>query len=285
MSVKKYLDRLDDLSNKEVLVTGGTSGIGLKIVDHLLYKRAKVIVLARNEEKAKEVKSNLLIKYPNAQLDFIKYDQSDNESIAHACDEIINNHQGFYALVFNAGMFSTKKDENGTIPLTIKTNFVGLACFLRLLVPRLTGKHRIIIQGSLVAGWRNKKINSLKGNKLSNFQKYIISKSGCESLFGYYQNLGLNNLSFYLIEPGLTATDIIREFHAPIKQMGKVAMKVFPNSTPKAALPALLALQENISSCFIVPRGLFACCGYPKIKSFPKKRNRTNLLQLLEEVI
>ena len=285
MSVKKYLDQLDDLSNKEVLVTGGTSGIGLKIVDHLLYKGAKVVVLARNEEKAKEVKSNLLIKYPNAQLDFIKYDQNDNKSIAHACDEIINNHQGFYALVFNAGIFSMKKDENGTIPLTIKTNFIGLAYFLKLLVPRLNGKHRLIIQGSLVAGWRNKKINSLKDNKLSNFQKYIISKSGCEALFGYYQESGPKNLSFYLVEPGLTATDIIREFHTPIRQMGKVAMKVFPNSTPKAALPAMLALQENISPCFIVPRGLFACRGYPKIKPFPKKRNRANLLNLLEEVI
>lgn len=285
MSVKKYLDRLDDLSNKEVLVTGGTSGIGLKIVDHLLYKGARVIVLARNEAKAKEVKNNLLIKYPNAQLDFIKYDQSDKESIAHACEEIISNHPNFYALVLNAGIFSMKKDENSTIPLTIKTNFVGLAYFLKLLVPRLTGEHRLVIQGSLVAGWRSKKINSLKDNKLSNFQKYIVSKSGCESLFGYYQNLGLGNLSFYLIEPGLTATDIIREFHTPIRQMGKVTMKMFPNSTSKAALPALLALQENISSCFIVPRGLFSWRGYPKIKPFPKKRNRTHLLQLLDEVI
>ena len=285
MTVKKYLDQLNDLSNKKVLVTGGTSGIGLWIVDHLLYKRARVIVLARNEVKTKEVKNNLLIKYPNAQLDFIKYDQSDKESIAHACDEIISNHSDFYALVFNAGIFSTKKDENGTIPLTIKTNFVGLAYFLKLLVPRLVGEHRLIIQGSLVAGWRNKKIHSLKDNELSNFQKYIISKSGCESLFGYYQNLGLENLSFYLIEPGLTATNIIREFHTPIRQMGKVAMKMFPNSTSKAALPALLALQENISSCFIVPRSLFSWRGYPKIKPFPKKRNRTHLLQLLDEVI
>ena len=37
MSLQKYLDNLDDLLGKKILITGGTSGIGLSIVDQLLY--------------------------------------------------------------------------------------------------------------------------------------------------------------------------------------------------------------------------------------------------------
>ena len=69
MSVKNYLNSLIDLSGKKVLVTGGTAGIGLSIVKHLLYKHADVIVLARNGAKFNKVKANLLESFPNGHLD------------------------------------------------------------------------------------------------------------------------------------------------------------------------------------------------------------------------
>ena len=50
MTIKKYLDRLDTLVGKKILLTGGTSGIGLCIEDELLYKGADVIILARNKK-------------------------------------------------------------------------------------------------------------------------------------------------------------------------------------------------------------------------------------------
>lgn len=112
MSVKKYLDRLEDLSNKEIIVTGGTSGIGLSIVKHLLYKNAKVVVLARNVEKFNDIKSQLLKDYPSAQLSCIKYDQSDNQCIKDAVQEIVNRHPEFYAVILNAGLIQTKKNNN-----------------------------------------------------------------------------------------------------------------------------------------------------------------------------
>ena len=60
MKIEKYLANLEDMTDKKVIVTGGTSGIGLSIVKHLLAKHAKVIVMARNMNKADEVKNKLL---------------------------------------------------------------------------------------------------------------------------------------------------------------------------------------------------------------------------------
>ena len=78
MSVKKYLNRIDDLANKEVIITGGTAGIGLSIVKHLLFKNAKVTILARNIEKATRVVDELLKSYPQAELSIVRFDQSDD---------------------------------------------------------------------------------------------------------------------------------------------------------------------------------------------------------------
>ena len=284
MSIKKYLDKTPDLTGKKVIVTGGTSGIGLALVKHLLYKNAIVVIMARNLKKAEEVRNNLLADYPDKTITIIKYDQSDDQSIKEACTTIINEHRDFYALVLNAGIFQSKKKMTyvDDIPLTIKTNYVGVKTILDILLPRLHEEHRLILQGSVVASWRNKKIDSLKTKKLSSFQQYIISKSGVEALFYHYSNLDNCPCSFYLVEPGLTNSEIIRDFPTPVKQMGHVFLKVASHSVNKAALTALYALDPYVEkNAFIVPRGLFSCMGYPKIRKFPKKRRRENLYNLL----
>ena len=287
MSLQKYLDNLEDLSNKKVLITGGTSGIGLSIVDQLLYKHAEVVVLARNPSKSKEVKNKMQEKYPDCHLDFISYDQSDFKSIETAIGEILKEHNDFYALILNAGCFTTYKTQkvDNDMSLTIKTNFVGLAYFLDILIPNLNNKHRIIFQGSLAAGYYFKKPDDLYKYKASSFQQYCMSKAGVEEIYNHYRSLGLEHLSFYLVEPGLTSTDILRDFPFPIKQLGTLFLKVASHSVRKASLTAMLALQENIHPCYIVPRSPFTWRGYPKIKPFPKKRNRPYLYNLVEEVI
>ena len=285
MSVKKYLAKLEDLSNKQILVTGGTSGIGLSLVKELLDKHAKVIVLARNVNKALEVKYSLLSSHPHNPIDIIKYDQSNDQSVISACDEIINKYPGFYAIVLNAGVFQTKKSMTRTddICTTIKTNFVGLSLFLKTLLPSLKGEHRFIFQGSLVAKLHDKRIKTLQDKRLSSLQQYCISKSGVEALFYYYSQLGNQSNSFYLVEPGVTSTDIIRDFPTVIRVLGKGFLKVFSHSNERAALTAMMALQTTTKrNSFIVPRGPLSCAGLPKIKKFPKRRQRAYLIDLVK---
>ena len=114
---------------------------------------------------------------------------------------------------------------------------------------------------------------------------YSFSKAGVEALFYHYTTYTNNDFSFYLVEPGLTSTDILRDFPFPIKQLGSLFLKVASHSVKKASLTALLALQESIHPCYIVPRSPFTWRGYPKIKPFPKKRNRPYLYNLVEEAI
>ena len=286
MSVKKYLAKLEDLSNKQVLVTGGTSGIGLSLVKELLDKQAQVVVLARNINKALEVKDSCLKIHPDNPIDIIKYDQSNDQSVKAAVKEIIDKYPDFYAIILNAGVFQTKKSMTRTddIYTTIKTNFVGLSLFLESLIPCLKGEHRFILQGSLAAKMHEKKIDSLKVNHLSSWQQYCISKSGVEALFYHYSQNDSKN-SFYLVEPGITSTEIIRDFPTVIRVLGKGFLKVFSHSNERAALTAMMALQSTTEkNSFIVPKGPLSCAGLPKIKKFPKRRQRTYLVDLVSQI-
>ena len=286
MSVKKYLDKLENLSGQKIIVTGGTSGIGLSLVKELLFKGADVIILARNMVKANEVKAKLDELYPN-RTTIVQYDQSNDESVINAANIIIKEHSDFTSLVLNAGIFQSKHKQStiDNMSLTIKTNYVGVKVFLDHLLPNLKGEHRIIFQGSVVAGWRNKKIESLKDKNLSGFQQYIISKSGIEALYCHYTKLEQKQFSFYLVEPGLTSTDIIRDFPAFIRWAGKIFMRVVSHSSDKAALTAMLAVQSTTEkNSYIVPRGIGTYMGYPKIKKFPKKRERAYLIDLLNKI-
>lgn len=287
MSVKKYLAKLENLTGKKIIVTGGTSGIGLSIVKKVLAKGGDIVMLARNITKANEVKSSLMKQYNDRTIDIVQYDQSEDDSVIQASNIIAKDHHDFYALILNAGVFQNKNKQclKDDIYLTIKTNYVGLNTFLNNLLPQLKEEHRFVFQGSLVAGWKNKNIKSLKDKNISAFQQYIISKSGVEALFYHYSQLEQNQFSFYLVEPGLTSTDIIRDFPTPIKQMGRIFLKIVSHSNDKAALTALLALQSSVDkNSFIVPRGLGTYMGYPKIKRFPHKRERTYLYDLVGKI-
>ena len=286
MNVRKYLQSLEDLTGKKIIITGGTSGIGLSIVKEVLTKGGDVVILARNLTKANEVKKKLVERFNDHSIEIVQYDQSDDDSVVAASEIVIKEHSDFYALVLNAGVFQNKNKQSlkDDIYLTIKTNFVGLNLFLKTLLPKLKGEHRFIFQGSLVAGWKDKKLTSLKDKNLSAWQQYIISKSGVEALFYHYSQLDNNDFTFYMVEPGITGTDIIRDFSPFIRWAGKIFLKVFSHSNDKAALTAMLALQSSTQkNSFIVPRGLGTTIGFPKIKKFPHKRERTYLYNLLDK--
>ena len=286
MSVIKYLDSLEDLSNKKILITGGTAGIGLSIVHHLLYKHATVVVLARNEERFNQAKQSLLETYPDADISFIKYDQSGDQSVVTATETIIKNHADFYALILNAGLMQRRKHATKTdgYPTTIKTNFVGVALLLKNLVSHLKEGQRVIFQGSLGAGLCFGKIKTLKEEKPKLFRHYFLSKAGVEALFYYYNKQENLAPSFYLVEPGITKSDIIRDFIPIIRFLGRIVLTLFAHTADKAALTAMKALESNVDKgTYIVPRGLCTYRGFPKNKPFPKSRRREHLIEMLDE--
>lgn len=282
MSIKKYLDKTESLKGKEILVTGATSGIGLSLARHILYKDGTLVILARNLKKAEGIKKQLLEEYPQGNIDILRYDQSDKKVINEAVNEIKERYPNFYALVLNAGILCPEEKEprEDGYTLTYFTNFIGLQYFIEQMRPYLKENQRLIMQGSFVANTRKIRAKvDYKDAKTPLFKQYVISKSAVESLFYSYSTEDKSPSQIYLTEPGLTKTNIVRDLNPVVRVLGKAFLAIVSHSSKKAALTIIKALQSTTpNESYIVPRGLKTYMGYPKLKPFPNRRKRLYLL-------
>ena len=278
MTLKKYISKIEDLSDRRIALTGATSGIGKALFFHLLDKNAKVVILVRNSQNLKKLLEEVKEKYPNSSFDMVHYDQSSFEDIEKACDELVRNFPDLDAIVLNAGVLTKKGRTKEDYPLTIGVNYVGVRHFIDYISPKLTNHVRFVIQGSIVAGLSLKKpvdLYTVKGT----FPQYNISKIYMEAYF--YKLVKENkypNIEYVLTEPGISNTGITRHFNWFTKYNGRWFLALF-FSRPKVCSLTLLTGISKLSKNgdWIHPRGAFTMAGYPRIDKFPNKRKREYL--------
>ena len=279
MTVKKYVANIEDLSNKKIILTGGTSGIGKALTFHLANKNATILLLARNEEKINNTIKEIKEQYPNANISYHLYDQADYSSIEETVKYILKEHQDFHALILNAGVLAGPKGglTKDGYPLTVGVNFLGVKHFIDCIVPNLKSNHKIIIQGSIVAFGNVKKKDDLYSPKNGMFKQYNLSKIYLESYFHYWNEK--YDQEFILTEPGVSATNVTQYMNSFVRVSGKYFLKATVHSPKKACLPLLLAVSSKTKKGdYITPRGLFTITGFPKIKKFPNRRIREHLI-------
>jgi NADP-dependent 3-hydroxy acid dehydrogenase YdfG len=119
---------MEDLKNKRVLITGASSGIGRSMAFSLAQRGACLFLLARREEKLKEVKNNLLELYPGVQIHLIPADithtelpQIISEATQNKVDILINN--AGLALGREKAQASKFEDWEQMIQTNITANF------------------------------------------------------------------------------------------------------------------------------------------------------------------
>lgn len=95
---------INGLSGKVVLVTGGTSGIGVETVRALHATGADVYFTARNVEKATATQADILRRSDGkGKLDFIEMDQDSLESVRAGVTAFLHKSDKLNILVCNAG--------------------------------------------------------------------------------------------------------------------------------------------------------------------------------------
>jgi 3-oxoacyl-[acyl-carrier protein] reductase len=89
-----------NLNNKTALVCGSTAGIGKATAMQLAAEGVKVTLIARNEDKLKEVLAALP---KQRQHDYIVADFSNPDDLKRKVSDYISKHNGFHILVNNTG--------------------------------------------------------------------------------------------------------------------------------------------------------------------------------------
>ncbi|MFC7049445.1 SDR family oxidoreductase [Emcibacter nanhaiensis] len=124
------------LSNKIIVLTGGTSGIGRKMVDKLQAHNT-LAVIARESPRLQALRDT----FPN--VDVHAADLSDPQNYGVIANSILETHPRIDVLINNAAVqnvptFLDKEFDYATIEHEIHVNFTSVCALSYLLLPALT---------------------------------------------------------------------------------------------------------------------------------------------------
>jgi len=126
------------LAGKSAVVTGASSGLGIETCRVLAGAGATVIMVARDEDKLKEVREELLRHNPGADLHIQRMDLADLDSVRSASTEILLYHSEIQLLINNAGVMACPLMRTAQgFEMQFGTNHLGHFLFTGLLAPAL----------------------------------------------------------------------------------------------------------------------------------------------------
>jgi NADP-dependent 3-hydroxy acid dehydrogenase YdfG len=216
-----------DLKNKNIVVTGGSDGIGLAVVKKLIEKQANVIVISRKKDGLNDLKVHY---YP--------CDLKHGKQINDVVTTILEDHKNIHGLLNIAGVWQKKdKLENideQVIDEVIDTNLKGLIKITKCLLPNLKLQDESIIinvssRSGVVAG--------------ENQSIYCASKFG---VYGFTEVLKIDLKDTHVKVAGVYQGGIATKFFEKAGDVN-VPYQTFTNPNDLAeAIVFMMAQPKNI---------------------------------------
>lgn len=188
-------------NKKVVLVTGGTSGIGLGTIEYLLEQgNYEVISLSRGDKNLSLAKEKLGDKAN--EVTFLNGDISKKEDCEKVYNEIDSKYGKLDGLVNSAGIIKLGGIEEQTIEEwnnSININLTGIFLLTKTLLPLLKmGTNTSVVN-----------ISSMSSERAGGSIAYCASKAGVDMLTKYMgQELGKYNIRVNSVNPAAVYTNI-----------------------------------------------------------------------------
>lgn len=139
--------QVDSPGSRTIVLTGGTDGIGRALAQRLAQDGHRLVLLARNPEKAAAVCSALTQKTRNPDIAWVRCDLASLSSVRRAAAEVGARHPRLDVLVNNAAMFGRgyTETEDG-LESHLAVNYLAPFLLTHLLLPALrrAGRARIV---------------------------------------------------------------------------------------------------------------------------------------------
>ncbi len=185
-------------TNKVVIITGGSDGIGKALVEKFIAAGAKVVTCARNHDKLYQLQA----QHPAAPLTTMVADVSHENDCKRLIEMTLNAHSRIDILINNAGI-SMRAEVIDTTPEVIEklmgTNFFGAVYCTMHALPHLLKTNGTIVGVSSIAGYRG-----LPGRSGYSASKFALQ--------GWLESLRVelidHDVNVMWVSPGYTSSNI-----------------------------------------------------------------------------
>ncbi len=127
----------EPMTGKLCVITGASSGVGYESAKALAAGGADIVMVVRNEAKAKAIKDEIERKH-SVNVDYHLADFSDLKQVERAASEIAEKYQRIDVLINSAGMHSTKRILNKDgVEQVFCVNHLASFLFTKLLMQRM----------------------------------------------------------------------------------------------------------------------------------------------------
>lgn len=204
-----------DLSNKVIIITGANSGIGLSTLIELSKNNAKIILACRDLNKTLKIKNEVEKLINNKNMEIIKLDLSDLDSIREFVKQFLSKYNRLDILINNAGVMGSQKKEltkNG-FERCFGTNYFGhfLLTYLLLEIIKKTPESRVINVSSMAHIYGYLNLDDLNCEKYYHYQRSYGGSKLANIMFSYELNKKLEkfNSKSFSVHPGVVRTNFI----------------------------------------------------------------------------
>lgn len=225
-----------DLSDKNILLTGASDGIGKGVANYLMRMGARVAVHYNTNKGAAE---SLVYNYKNTNSNSFKADLSNEDEVYTLFRDVNKEFEKIDIIILNAGIFlphSTKETTKDWLSVWKKTmdinlNSVGLLTKLGLDHFKENNMGTFIYIGS----------RAVFRGETEEYLAYAASKGGLVSLArSVARSFGKFNIKSFILSPGFTRTQMAEDFIAQYgeeKVLNEIALNEL--TTPEDLAPLI----------------------------------------------
>jgi 3-oxoacyl-[acyl-carrier protein] reductase len=191
---------------RNVIVTGGSRGIGLGIVRRLAKTGYPVMALARTESPELREAIDQAASSGTGSIGFTAYDLAETDGMAALVKQLRHDLGPFYALVNNAGM-----SIDGTLALTSAPQ-IDQVVRLNVVSPILLSKH--VLRSMMADGAGGRIVNLASIIAFTGYSGLSVYAATKASMIGFTNSLarevGRIGITVNAVAPGFVATEMTR---------------------------------------------------------------------------